>query len=493
MSTLARQAVRGTMAVFAANTVSRLVSLAGGLYLRDKVAPVDFGIVAYAASLLALCDAVSNWGFAQAAIHRQERVEETFSTFLVLRVGMLLGVLGVLAAGALPFRSMLFQKVQFDVLAALAIATVWDAVCDVQAARLVRSMRFGRVMVADVAGVIVGTGVAVAGAALEWGLWAVVANRVVYSTVRLVCLGTLSVDRLRIAFHAAEARWLLRFAFPLWFGSLATTWVQNFDRLAVGNLRGTLDLGYYDFAMALALLPLGLVTGVLTRVSFPLYALLQGDRKRLSEAFRIVSGTTLRLAAPLALGLAIALPDFLAVMGWKRWAPVTPILRWLLLYAVARPLMDDAGGLLTAVGRPKTCGHTLVAEALALLVLCPALAWRWGAEGAAASVGLVVLGGLAAWYGWFLPRIVDVPYRHLLLWPLLSAGAAAGAGFALEAWGGLDAGLALGALKLAAIAAVYVAGILLLDGRQTLDDLKSLRRHVLGRGSDSPFQASDDA
>ncbi|MBM4041595.1 MAG: hypothetical protein FJ290_24110, partial [Planctomycetes bacterium] len=62
MSGLAQQAVRGTMAVFVSNTVSRLVSFAGGLYLMDRVGVPDFGAVAYAASLLAIADAFSNWG-----------------------------------------------------------------------------------------------------------------------------------------------------------------------------------------------------------------------------------------------------------------------------------------------------------------------------------------------------------------------------------------------------------------------------------------------
>ncbi|HUT32701.1 MAG TPA: oligosaccharide flippase family protein [Planctomycetota bacterium] len=480
MTDLGRRAVRGTMAVFAANTASRLVSFAGMLYLMERVGAEHFGVVAYAASLLAICDAASNWGFSQAAIHRSERADETFATFLVLRVLLLLAVLSV-ALGAASFSDVLLRGTPLDVMVALAIALVWDAVSDVQATRLARSLRFGRLMVADVVSVVAGTGAAVAMAASGAGLWALVANRAVYSTVRLVCLGALSVERLRLGFDLDDARWLLRFGLPLWLGSMATTWVLHYDDLVVGRLCGKATLGQYDRAYSLGLLPLAFVTGVLTRVSFPLYARLQGDRARLSEAFRIVSGTTLRLAGPMALGLALAIPDFLAVMRWEQWQPMTPMLRWLLVYAVLRPLMDDAGSLLTAIGRPKVTGHTLVAEALALLVLCPLFTSWWGAEGAAASVGLVVLGGLGAWYVAFLPRVVDFSRVRLLALPLVSLAAAGAAGVAVEAWSGLAPGLPCGSAKLAAIALVYAAGILLLDGRQTLADLKTLRRHAIGK------------
>ncbi len=480
MSTLGRQAVRSTMAVLVANTVSRLVATVGQLYLRGKVMPEEFGIVAYAASLLALCDALANWGFSQSATHREERVPETFCAFLTLRIGMLLGAFAFLALSSQPFRHLLLRRTDPLVIVALAITILGEAVCDVQATQLSRSLRFGRLMAVDVAGVVVGTACAVAAAASGWGLWAVVVNRAATASVRLVCLSLLAPNPLRAGYHAEDARWLLRFGLPLWLGSLATTWVLKYSHLVVGQLRGDVVLGHYDFAHEVALLPLLFVTGVLTRVSFPLYARLQGDRARLSEAFRIVSGTTLRLAGPMALGLALALPDLLTILRWEQWRPMTPIVRWFLAYAILRPLMDDAGSLLTAVGRPKVTGHTLVAEALALLVLCPALTWRWGANGAAASVGLVVLGGLGTWYVVFLPRVVDVSFLRLLLPPLVSLGAAAAAGMAVQAYGGLRAGLPSAAATLAAVAVVYLAGILLLDGRQMFEDLKALRRHTLG-------------
>jgi O-antigen/teichoic acid export membrane protein len=464
-----------------ANAAGGVVSFGGSLYVRGAVRPEEFGIVAFAASLLAVSNSVSNWGFSQAAIHRQERADETFATFLVLRLAMLVGILGVLGLVALPFHRFLFQKTDLYVLLALAGAALVDAGCDAPSARLARAMEFRRLAAVDVASVVAATAAGVVMAAMDFGVWALVANRATQPVVRAVGLGFASLETTPLGFHGEDARWLLRFGLPLWVGSVATTWVLNYDRLVVSSLSDKETLGYYDGALWFALVPLSFVTAVLTRVSFSLYARLQADRERLSEAFRIVSGTTLRLAAPMAVGMALVIPDFLEVMGWAQWKPMIPVFYCLLVYAMARPLMDDAGGLLTAVGRPKVTGYTLAAEALALLVLCPALTSRYSARGAAASVGLVVVGGLAVWYTCFLPRVVTLSYRRLLLWPLLSVGAGAGASLGVAAWGGLKAGLACGAVKLATLAAVYVAVMLLLDGRQTAADLRLLREHIAGR------------
>jgi len=480
MNDLARKAVRGTLAVAAANAVTRIVGLAGTVYLMAMVSPRQFGMVGYAVALLTICSSLTNWGYTHAAVHRQERVDETFSTGLVLRLATLAALFCIVGVGALALRGELEARTHLGALGVLAVAALVDAGCEAPLARLGRALRFGGMAAVDVASTVIATAVGVILAALGFGLWALVANRASHSLVRAVALGLLSVEPTRLRFHLEDARWLLRFSMPLWLGGLATMWLLKYDDLVVGSLRDSETLGHYDRAYALALLPLAMVTGVLTRVSFPLYARLQNDRRRLSEAFRIASGTALRLSAPLAVAAAVVIPDFLAVMGWRQWEPMAPMFRWLLVYAMVRPLMDDAGGLLTAIGHPRITGHTLVAEAGALLVLCPLLTSRWGAEGAAASVGLIVLVGLLVWYFVFLPRFVDLSYRRMLLWPVISVGASAAAGLAVARWGGLGVGLAGGAAKLAAMAVVYVVAMLVLDGRQTLADLRTLRRHAFG-------------
>ena len=481
MSELARRAVRGTLAVGVANTVSRAVGFAGALYLMEAVSQTSFGLVGFALAVLTVLSALSDWGFAHAATHRRERVDETFATYLVLRIGFFALLLGLVGLVALAAPGLLADRTEPAVLAALAGAVLLDAAAEAPATRLSRDLRFARLVGVDVTCTILATGVGVVLAALGFGVWALVANRAVHAVTRLGGLLLVSVEPVRLGFHATDARWLLRFGRPLWLGGLATAWVLQYDDLVVGSRLGATVLGYYDRAYSLALVPLSLVTGVLTRVSFPLYAHLQHDRERLSAAFRIASGTTLRLAGPAAAAMALALPDVFAMLGWTaKWGPAVPLFRWLLVYTLVRPMLDDAGGLLTAVGRPRVTGHTLVAQAAALVVLCPLLTWWRGAEGAAMSVGLVVLAGLVVWYAWFVPQVVDVAWLRLLGGPLVSLAAGSGAAVAATWLGEFQPGLAACAVKLGMLVAVYLTVLLLLDGRQTMADLRALKAHAIG-------------
>jgi len=419
---------------------------------------------------------VASWGFPQAAIHRKERVDETYSTFLVLRVGFVVGMLALFALSLVPLHGVLASRTRLEILPFLAAAVLLDAAGEAHTARLARAMRFGRLAAIQVATVCVGTGVGVVMALWGYGLWALVGGSMAGSLVRFLSLLVANVHPIPFRFHREDAAWLLRFGFPLWLGGLATTWILKYDDLMVGSLLGSDVLGQYGRAYGLALLPLGIITGVLTRVSFPLYARLQDDRARLSEAFRLASGTTLRLTLPMAVGMALALPDLLIIMHWTHWEPMVPLFRWLLIYTIARPMMDDAGGLLTAVGRPGLTSRTLIAEAVALTLICPIVTVLFGAPGAAVSVGAVVVCGLAYWYASVLPRFVDIGYVRVLLWPLAASAAALGAGMTVP----LEPGWAGGAARLAAVAIAYGIVLFLLDGRQALTDFRMLGGYARG-------------
>lgn len=480
MADLATQAIRSTVAVGAANIVARIVGYAGTLYLLRWLPPGSFGDVDYTAAVLIVCGSLTNWGMAQGAVHRSERVDETFSTFLVLRLAMVATMYALVGIGALAFRHSLAEGLRLDVLAVIAAALIADAACEAMAARLTRSMQFVRLSAVEVTSLVLATGASVVMAWRGFGIWAIVVNRFGVSAVRVIGLWLVRVEPTRMRFHLADARWLFAFGLPLWLGGFATTLILWYDRLIIRHLRDERVLGYYGLAYGLALIPLTLVAGSFGRVAFPLYARLQSDRARLSEAFRIVAGTVLRLVVPMAVGMAAAMPDLVVVMKWTQWTPMVSIFRCLAVYAIVRPMMDNAGALLTAIGRPKTGVQMLAAQAAALVVLCPPLTWKWGAEGAAASVCAVTLGGLSAWLVWSLPRFVDIAYRHIFLWPIVSGAVAAAAGAAVEAWAGLSPGWASGALKLAAVGVTYVAAIFALDGRQAIADLRSAYRNAFG-------------
>src|SRR5690606_34894210 len=88
------------------------------------------------------------------------------------------------------------------------------------------------------------------------------------------------------------------------------------DQLLVGALLGAEALGYYHLAWQMTLQPLARLNPVVMRVAFPLFARIQGDRRRLQRGYFQAQRLLGAVNFPLFIALAILAPVFVpAVFG----------------------------------------------------------------------------------------------------------------------------------------------------------------------------------
>ena len=108
-----------------------------------------------------------------------------------------------------------------------------------------------------------------------------------------------------------------------------------------------------DYAMAfrLATLPRTGFTFVVSRVLFPAMATLQGDERRLGEAFLRALHWVAALAKPTSVGLALVAPDVVTVALGPRWAGTVTPLRILAGFAFFASLAATTGDVFKATGR----------------------------------------------------------------------------------------------------------------------------------------------
>ena len=99
---------------------------------------------------------------------------------------------------------------------------------------------------------------------------------------------------------------------------------------------------------------------------------------------------------------------------------MVPMIRLLLVYASLRPIFDNTGELFTALGKPRIAGWILMAQAAAVLVICPPLTYFWGAQGAAVAVGMVMAVGVVLAYRQ-IPQYVNISFATVFAPPLASA------------------------------------------------------------------------
>jgi PST family polysaccharide transporter len=106
------------------------------------------------------------------------------------------------------------------------------------------------------------------------------------------------------------------------------------------------------------------------RVALAGFARLLGDRERMAAACVRSMGIVVSATLPLALLLAILAPQLLTFLYGARWVDAATPLRFLLVLAVARVMVQVAFEYLVADGRPRVPLYILCTW---LVVLVPAL------------------------------------------------------------------------------------------------------------------------
>ncbi|MDP2685432.1 MAG: lipopolysaccharide biosynthesis protein [bacterium] len=181
---------------------------------------------------------------------------------------------------------------------------------------------------------------------LVWGLIAGALLEVLLSFMLMKPIPRLHIRKnyLREIFH--KGKWVTAYGL---FNYLA----QEGDNIVVGKIIGASALGVYQMAYKLSTLPISEVTDVVSKVVFPVYAIIGGDKTRLKAAF-IKSTLTITVAATAMGAILFLFPkEIVHIILGDKWLSVVPILRVLAAYGVLRAISGSASALFLGVGKQR--------------------------------------------------------------------------------------------------------------------------------------------
>jgi O-antigen/teichoic acid export membrane protein len=480
---IARQVVRGSAYSVAASLVTMALGFLRILLLLRFLGPEAFGVIGmagvYAAAALQLVD----WGLDQGVLHRQARDRPTLATYGWLRMGTVATAALALFLAA-PILGALYPRMPElpAVLRGLSLVVLLQGLSFVQETMMSRDMRFDRRALVDVAAAATMTVVAPYLAWRGWGVWALVAEQASGIGVRaLLTWGPLRMWRPHRGWDPEIARWFVRFGRPLWLSGNIQFLLERFDDFWVGTVLGQEALGLYARAFEFAQYPRRVVAGPLVLVLTPAFARLQGDRRRLSQAFYRGAYVLLRASLLLSGVMAIALPELLQLLN-PRWLPMVRTFRLMLVYAMLEGWVALAGGLLVATGHPAAMGRVALARLAFFLPGVVVGAWAGGIDGVAlAADGMMALSALMLYRP--LRETVDFSIWPLMGGPLLAWASAGGIGLLIEALSVPSSPLARMLLKGMLFIGIYVGWLLAFEKgtwREAASWIRMIRQRSAG-------------
>jgi O-antigen/teichoic acid export membrane protein len=240
------------------------------------------------------------------------------------------------------------------------------------------------------------------------------------------------VWRLRWRFDWTLARHFVRYGVVVGLGFLATALLSHMDDFYILTFVGLTTLGFYDRAYRTAQWPSTLLASLTARLALYTYARLQDDMVRLRKTIEMVLWLIMTLALPLSLAIFLAAPDMIILFYGETWLPATIFLRILVIFAVIRPLWENASNLFVAIGRPRLPLMFMLAQVATLVLAGLPFTLLWGALGTCAAVALAYAVGMALIQR-DIRREVGLDMARTLALPLLVTLLAGGGYLALAA------------------------------------------------------------
>lgn len=199
-----------------------------------------------------------------------------------------------------------------------------NALCTVQNAIFTRQFRFELLSKVTFFSSLVGGLAAIALALAGWGIWSLVAERVLAAAVRAALLWWLSEWRPRGACGIAPIREMAPFGYSLMATDLISNFYGKIPQFFLGKLYSPATLGSFDQAVKLKDMPATTGMQAIQNVTFSALAKIRDDAPKFAESYRQVVMVVAYVMFPLMLGMSAVAHDMFAVLLGREWMPTVP-------------------------------------------------------------------------------------------------------------------------------------------------------------------------
>lgn len=383
------KAQRGAMWSAVQIVTRNVVSIGVTAVLARLLVPEDYGLIGMVATLTALLQVFSDMGLSWATVQRRDLTHAQVSSLFWVNIAAGVVLWGAMIAGA-PFLAAFYGEPALTMITIVSgVGFAISGVAVQPMALLLRRMDFRRIAEIEVTALLVGAVMALALALSDAGYWALVAQGPMQAIVRAILSIRGSGIRLQVPRRTAGLGSLVSFGGVLAINGLLIYLARNLDSVLIGKVWGAAELGIYNRAYFLMLLPSMLANGVLSGLMVTSLAAFQGDRDRFAQAYRKALRLVAYAGTPIALGLALTAAPAVELIYGPGWDPVVALLFWLSFAAITQPVYNTNGWLFTAAGRGGTY-LMLTAVNTALLGLVFLLTVHHGVETVAQGYGLVM-------------------------------------------------------------------------------------------------------
>lgn len=383
------------------------------IVLARLLFPEQFGLIGMLTIFMAVTRTFLDSGFGAALIQKQEVTQTDICSIFYFNIAVGLSAAGLLSLAAPWIAAFYRQPILTPLTRALSLTIVINSFGMIQKTILTKHINFKvHTKVSLIAGVLSGAA-GITLAANGFGVWSLVVQQISASLFSTVSLWAFSSWRPALIFSFTALRKMFGFGSRLLASSVLNQFFDNIYFVVIGKLFSATDLGFFTRAKTLNDLPSQTLSGIVARVTFPVFSTIQGDRARLKRGLKKALAILVLVNFPLMIGLAVIARPLVLVLLTEKWAACIPYLQLLCVVGILFPLQVMNLNVLQALGRSDLFLRLEIIKKI-MIVINIAVTWRWGIS---AMIYGMIINSVISYYlnSYYNGVLVDYPLREQVL------------------------------------------------------------------------------
>ncbi|WP_293574401.1 lipopolysaccharide biosynthesis protein [Phaeobacter sp.] len=310
-------ALKGVAWSFLNILVSNGLTIAVFLVTSLLLQPADFGAVALATSIVIWAMTLVPIPIGDAILHRRDLSDRHLNSAFWLTLAIGLAVMGMLYLCAPVLAGWTGVSLVTTLIPLLSLRILFVSLSTVPAALINRRMAFRHITLRTALANGLGAAVCLIMVLQGFALWALVFGQIMTNLVACVVSFWSSKWRPGFEFSFDAIRDLKDVTLFSMGGRMIDP--TRINEILIGSLMGPAVLGLYFFARRLCEFVQELITGTLLPVSRTLFASLQTDERRQSDALILSTLAAATAAFPLFIGFTILAPTAIPFVFGSKW------------------------------------------------------------------------------------------------------------------------------------------------------------------------------
>jgi len=330
---------------------SQLMALVVSVTLARLLMPQDFGTVGMITVFTGFAGILSSFGLGSSIVYKQNPTQVQLSTIFWFNcfIGLLFtGLFWLLSPAIASF----YQKPILELLTkVISISFIINGLTSVQSNILVKDLKFKSLTIITLVATLVAATVAISLAIKGYGVWSIVVQGLVGSSLKSLILWVHSSWRPKFQFSFLSIKPMLNFGVSVTANGSLNYWARNYDNFMIAKFLGDDALGVYGRVYGLMLLPLRNISQVIGRVLFPSFSSIKKDKKRIKQVYLKMTRVIALITFPMMIGIWTVAKEFVVVVFGEQWLAMIPILKIMIVLGMVQSILTINGTIYNSQGR----------------------------------------------------------------------------------------------------------------------------------------------